>query len=272
MTRNFIVSIWCACCMAAGAQQAARVPSRAPENEIFRENMSKVVLRVDYEGGTLESAGDGIKATWPAAKDAFAISDQKPRSGQFCLRTKVANTDDYISDGKHRAETGTARLAAYRHNEGDVFRYQFSFRLQEDWQFDSRDSIDIIWQFKRFGGQPDGFVAVKGKDVVLRSGREAQGTLLENCKAGEWIDVCIIVRWSPGANGFVEGFAKRATGTQFKKMVVLHGPNMRDAKPDSSYLKWGIYKPGAKNSIATKPHVIYHDEIIVEKMVSAATQ
>ena len=47
---------------------------------------------------------------------------------------------------------------------------------------------------------------------------------------------------------------------------------MRDARPDSTCLKWGIYKPDMKASTAKKPHVIYHDDIIVEKMVSASTQ
>jgi hypothetical protein len=269
-TRHCVVFVWCACSLATFGQQTQ--PVKVPENEVFRENRSRLVLRVDYEGGTLASAGQGVEADGPAAKDAFSISDQKPRSGKFCLRTKVANTDDYISDGAHRAETGTSRLAAYRHNEGDVFRYRLSFRLAEDWQFDTRDSVDIIWQFKRFDGTPDMFVTVKGQDIALRCGSEGQWTLAENCKTGDWMDLCLIVRWSTGPNGFVEAFTKRATRAQFKKAASFHGPNMRDARADSTYLKWGIYKPGMKASTAKKPHVIYHDDIIVEKMVPAATQ
>ncbi|MCY2995245.1 MAG: hypothetical protein NTY19_46395 [Planctomycetota bacterium] len=30
-------------------------------------------------------------------------------------------------------------------NEGDVFRYRLGFMLQDDWQFDNRDFVDIIW-------------------------------------------------------------------------------------------------------------------------------
>jgi hypothetical protein len=270
VTRRFVVFIWCVSALATFGQQTQ--PVKVPENEAFRENRSKLVLRVDYEGGTLAGAGQGVVADGPSAKDAFSISDQKPRSGRFCLRTKVANTDDYISDGAHRAETGTVKVMAIRYNEGDVFRYQFSFRLQEDWQFDTRDSVDIIWQFKRFDGTPDMFVGVKGQDIVLRCGSDGQWMLAENCKAGDWMDICLIVRWSTGPTGFVEAFAKRATRTQFKKAASFHGPNMRDATPDSTYLKWGIYKPGMKDSTAKKPHVICHDDIIVEKMVSAVTQ
>ena len=193
-----------------GQAGATAAVNPAPENEVFQENRSKLVLRVDYEGGTLASAGQGVVADGPSATDAFSVSDQKPRSGKFCLRTKVANSDDYVSYGAHRAETWTSRLAAYHHNEGDVFRYRFSFRLQEDWQFDTRDSVDIIWQFKRFDGGPDMFVGVKGHDIVLRCGSDGQWTLAENCKAGDWMDLCLIVRWSTGSDGFVEAFSKRA--------------------------------------------------------------
>lgn len=255
-----------------GQASAAAAVNPAPENEVFRENRSKLVLRVDYEGGTLASAGRGVVADGPSAKDAFSVSDQRPRNGTFCLRTKVANSDDYVSYGAHRAETWTSKLAAYCHNEGDVFRYRFSFRFQEDWQFDTRDSVDIIWQFKRFDGGPDMFVGVKGQDIVLRCRSEGQWTLAENCQAGDWMDLCLIVRWSTGPDGFVEAFSKRAAGAQFKKVVSFHGPNMRDARPDSTCLQWGIYKPDMKDSTAKKPRVIYHDDIIVEKIVSAATQ
>jgi hypothetical protein len=254
-----------------GQASAAAAVKPVPENAAFRENRSRLVLRVDYEGGTLASAGRGVVADGPSAKDSFSVSDQNPRSGKFCLRTKVANSDDYVSYGAHRAETWTSRLAACQHNEGDVFRYQLSFRLQEDWQFDTRDSVDIIWQFKRFDGGPDMFVGVKGRAIVLRCGSEGQWTLVENCQAGNWMDLCLIVRWSTGPDGGVEAFSKCAAQAHFKKEASFYGPNMRDARPDSTYLKWGIYKPDMKASTANKPRVIYHDDIIVEKMVSPVT-
>jgi hypothetical protein len=268
MTRRFVGLVWC---MEATFGQQTH-PLKVPENTAFRENRSNLVLRVDYEGSTVDAVGQGVVADGPSAQDAFLISEKMPRSGRFCLRTKVANTHAYISYGAHRAETDTMRVMAIRYNEGDVFRYQFSFRLQEDWQFDTRDSIDIIWQFKRFDGAPDMFVAVKGQDIILRGGSNGQWMLAENCKSGEWMDICLICRWSTGPNGFVEAFAKRSKQTHFRKAASFHGTNMRDAGTNSTYLKWGIYKPSMAATTTRKPHVIYHDDIICEKMVSDSTR
>ncbi len=239
----------------------------APTNELFPEPTGEIVLRVDYENGNGRQPDSGVIAEGPLAKDAFSISGQTPRSGKFCLQTKVAHSDDYISYGKHRAETTTLKRLPSRYNESEVFRYRFSFRMQEDWQFDNRDSVDIIWQFKRFDGSPDMFIAVKGDSIVLRGPAGGQWTLIQKCTPGEWFDLCIISRWSAGPTGFVEAFAKRAHEEQYAKVASFHGPNTRDARSNSSYLTWGIYKPGMNASTTTSPHVIFHDAIVVEKLV-----
>mgnify|MGYP001185015412 CR=1 FL=1 len=247
---------------------------RAPENDVFQETGSERILRVDYESGDLTTAGKEVVADLPAAADAISISDLAARGGKFCVRTKVAHSDDYISYGKHRAETTVMKFMPVRYNEGDVFRYRFSFRLAEDWQTeanlpDDRDSTDIIWQFKRFEGGPDMFIGVKREEVVLRVLSGQQYTLFGKYTPGEWMDVCVISRWSSGPDGFTEVFAKKADEKEYRKAASLHGPNMRNSKPDSAYLTWGIYKPGMANSTATNPRVVYHDDILVEKMTSA---
>lgn len=249
----------------------ALVSPLVPSNEVFQEGMSELTMRVDFEGGDLTRAGDGIVSDGPLAKDAFLISERNARSGRFCLRTKVAHSDDYISYGKHRAETTTLKLKSTHYNEGDVFRYRFSFCLDESWDFDNRDSADIIWQFKRFDGGPDMFIAVKGKEVVLRHGRDGQELLFQSCKPGEWVDMCLIIRWSAGSRGLVEAFSKRAEEVQYQKVASVQGPNTRDDRWDSTYLTWGIYKPDMQASTAAKAHLIYHDDIRVEKQVSAAS-
>ncbi len=247
-----------------------RVTRHAPENSVFQESGSKLILRVDYESGDLSTNKD-VVADLPPARDAISISDQEARGGKFCVRTKVANSPDYISHGKHRAETTVMKWMPVRYNEGDVFRYRFSVRLSDDWQIegklpDDRDSVDIIWQFKRFEGGPDVFIGVKREEIVIRTASGAQCTLFGKYTPGKWMDFCVISRWSAGANGFTEVFTKRATEREFRKAASLHGPNTRDAKPNSAYLTWGIYKPGMSNTTATNPRVVYHDDIIVEKM------
>ena len=280
MEKQFIavglVALACGCVVVQAEDKALAADkaaiSQAPVNELFREGMSELVLRVDYENGCLTNAGQGVVAEGPAAKDAFFISDKKARSGKFSLRTKVAGSNDYVSYGKHRAETTTMGCKATRYNEGDVFRYRFSFMLQDDWEYDSRDSLDIIWQFKRFDGGPDMFIATKGKDIVLRCGRDGQWTLVRNYVTGEWLDVCLIVRWSSGTNGFFEAYSRRAAEEHFKPVASFCGGNTRDDRPNSTYLTWGIYKPDMDTSIAKNPRVIYHDDIIVERMTGGQSR
>jgi hypothetical protein len=45
---------------------------------------------------------------------------------------------------------------------------------------------------------------------------------------------------------------------------------MRNGDRDSSYLTWGIYRPGAQASVITNARAVYHDDIIVEKMAGDA--
>jgi hypothetical protein len=254
-------------CGGVRAEDKSLSTESAPTNAVFRDDMSKVILCVDHENGT---AGAGVVSEGPAAKDAFCISDEKARSGKFSLRTKVALSEDYFSHGNYRSETSTMTLLPTRYNEGDVFRYRFSFMFQDDWQYDTRDCVDIIWQFKRFEGGPDMFIAAKGTDIVLRCLKSGQYTLFQNYKPGEWMDLCVIVRWSAGTNGLCEIWGKRAVEAEFKKVASFEGPNARDSKPNSTYLKWGIYKPGMdKATTTTKPRIIYQDDIIIEKMTAS---
>ena len=248
---------------------ATAVPP-GPENELFRADQSELVLRVDYESGDLNQAGEGVVAELPTAQDAIAISDETARSGRFCVRTKVAHSDDYISHGKHRAETTVMRQDHVRYSAGDVFRYRFSLRLAEDWQIEpklpeDRDSVDIIWQCKRFEGGPDLFIGVKREEIVLRTQGGEQRTLFGHYTPGEWMDFCIISRWSTDDDGLIEVFARKASDRSFRSVLSLRGPNLRNAKPKSAYLTWGIYKPDMVNSTATNPRVVFHDDIIVEK-------
>ncbi len=175
----------------------ARATGHTPENELFQEAKSELILRVDYESGDLTTNKE-VVADLPPARDAISIWDYEARSGKFCVRTKVANSADYISHGKHRAETTVMKWMPVRYNEGDVFRYRFSLRLSDDWQIegklpDGRDSVDIIWQFKRFEGGPDVFIGVKREEIVMRTASGTQCTLFGKYTPGKWIDFCVII-------------------------------------------------------------------------------
>jgi len=181
----------------------------------------------------------------------------------------VANTPEYISSGAHRAESDTETLMATRYSVGDAIRYTFSLYLPSDWELDSRDSIDIIWQFKRFGASPDMFIAIKGKDIVLRLTGGKQETLVKNYSTGQWIDFRIDVLWSYEDEGKVMVSVRQSPEVEFSRAVSIRGANMGDVRPRSAYLKWGIYKPGYEHSITSRPRAVFHDKVCVERLNAA---
>jgi len=219
---------------------------------------------LDYETGILTSETTGVAVVTPNAVDAISIDCTLARSGQCSLRSTVSNTPDYISFGAHRAESNTQALRATRYSSGDAIRYAFSLYLPSDWETDSRDSIDIIWQFKRFGTYPDMFVAIKGADIVLRLTGDKQETLVKNYPTGQWIDFRIDVLWSYETRGKVIAAIRQQAEEEFKEIVKIIGANMGDTRPRSGYLKWGIYKPGYKHSTTSRPRTVFHDKICVQ--------
>ena len=219
---------------------------------------------LDYETGTPTSEVTGVAVVTPNAVDAISIDCTLARSGQCSLRSTVSNTPDYISFGAHRAESDTQALRATRYSSGDAIRYAFSLYLPSDWEIDSRDSIDIIWQFKRFGTYPDMFVAIKGADIVLRLTGGKQDTLVKNYSTGQWIDIRIDVLWSYETGGKVIAAIRQPAEEEFKEIVKISGANMGDTRSRSGYLKWGIYKPGYDHSTTSRSRIVFHDKICIE--------
>jgi Polysaccharide lyase len=226
---------------------------------------SAPIFCLDYETGTPISEIGGVVAVMPEAIDAISIDCTIARSGQCSLRSMIANTSDYISFGAHRAESNTEALELTRYSSGDAIRYAFSLYLPPDWEVDSRDSVDIIWQFKRFGTYPDMFVGLKGRDIVLRLTEGKQETLVKNYSAGQWIDFRLDVLWSYQSGGKVIAAIRQSPGNEYNVVARVSGANMGDNRPRSTYLKWGIYKPGYKYSTTARPRIVFHDKICVER-------
>jgi hypothetical protein len=125
------------------------------------------LLNVDYEDGRITLPEIGVSAILPQATDAIRATKDFSRSGVYSVRTKVDHTEQYISAGKHRAESDASKSGLARYNSGDRRRYQFSVMLDRDWQVSKTTAVDILWQFKRTAGGPDLFVAVKRGSIVL---------------------------------------------------------------------------------------------------------
>lgn len=224
------------------------------------------ILRVDYEDGRISLPEIGVSAVLPKATDAIQTTKDISRSGACSVRTKVDRTDQYISAGKHRAESDAMKNKLARYSLGDKRRYQFSVMLDKDWQMGKSTAVDIIWQFKRTDGGPDMFVGIKRGSIVLRHMKE-QDVLVKSCKPGEWMDFRFDISWSTGSDGLVECWIKTAKDRTFSKVLTYAGPNIDGARTkDFGYVKWGLYRPDAEQAVdVTKARIVYHDNILISE-------
>jgi hypothetical protein len=204
--------------------------------------------------------------TAKSSPSALKVDCSVARSGKCSVMASIEENSVSVSAGAYRAESDTMKLLQTRYGAGDTLLYRFSLKLPADWETQPRSSIDIVWQFKRFDGQPDMFVAVKGNALVLRVGATAQVTLLESLPLGRWLDLDLKVHWSNRPDGKVEGTVSAESD------AVLHhfeyaGATARNDKPNAGYLKWGLYKPGKTDrSMQFQPRSVWHDEIHVYKL------
>ncbi len=236
----------------------------SPETIASPTNTGIVLLKVDYDDGQITRPAQGVTAVSPKAADALQATKECARSGTYAIRSKVAVSDDYISAGKHRAESDAMKSKAARYQAGDRRRYQFSVMLDKSWQVSKAPTVDIIWQFKRTDGGPDMFVGVKRDAVVLRHMNE-QDVLVKKYKAGEWMDFRFDITWSTGTNGLIEAWVKTGRQLEFAKMLKHAGPNIdEDRTHQVGYVKWGLYRPGAPETTdVTNARIVYHDDILI---------
>jgi hypothetical protein len=221
-------------------------------------------LKVDYEDGRINLPEIGVSAVLPNATDAIRATKAFSRSGAYSVRTKVDCTDQYISAGKHRAESDAMKSRSARYNPGDRRRYQFSVMLDKDWQMSKTTAVDIIWQFKRTDGGPDMFVGVKRGSIVLRHMKN-QDVLVKSGKPGMWMDFRFDISWSTGKDGLVECWVRTGKDGQFSKVLTYSGPNIDGTRTKQfGYVKWGLYRPDAELAVdVTKARIVYHDDILI---------
>ena len=224
-----------------------------------------VIFSMDYEQPANAAHIMATMPTQPIA-DALTVDCSVARSGRCSVRARVEAAASSISAGAYRAESDTMALLPTCYSPGDTVRYRFSLRLPADWQLQPRSAIDLVWQFKRFDGPPDIFVAVKGNSLVLRAGAKAQVTLLEPVPLGQWMDVDMTVHWSALPDGWVNGQVA-VDNANAALPFDYAGPTTRNDKPGAAYLKWGLYKPGKTDgSMQFAPRTVWHDDIRIERV------
>lgn len=243
-------------------------PATSFAEKIISLNKTNLILSIDYELGQSELTSQKVDALLPAANNAIRIDCTQARNGRCSLLTHLLSQSDYVSQNAWRAESNAMKLPSARYSPGDHFLYRFSLRLADDWDLqqqmpsDSRP-VDIIWQFKRFDGPPDMFVAIKAGMLVLRIAPSVQLTLLPApLPLGRWIDLEFEVRWASDEHGEVNATAQILG--QSAHHLTYTGPNMRDNRAQAGYLKWGLYLPDASPGFA--PRTVWHDSIKVYRL------
>ena len=247
------------------AEQRSNVPLPLALGPVEGE----VVFIANYESGAENSGNSGIEAFSPPAEDAISVSSSIVREGNYSINHRVRFSDDYISAGRQRAESNTLGLPEALYNEGDKRRYQFSIFLETPWPIDTQDSLEIIWQWKRFGGGPDMFVLIRGTNIELRAlagDRGIRKTIVNNYRVGEWIDLQIDVDFSAGDSGLVKTYYKYASDSGYIAGEEYAGPNMENDMVDHNQTKWGVYMPAFSYSLyPDMVRSVYHDAIRVTK-------
>lgn len=244
--------VCCLMVLAWASASAAECPDYVPQlpPELARDVAP--VLNLGISGDPLARLPGGVTVAPPPAQDAITYPPQPPG----IARIKAGNSRDYqIQDTEHgrpsspfktRAEFSTQHVPATFYGEGDVRIYRVAVCLHDGWPWDA--SAAIFTQFKRVGGGPDLFLAVKHRNVVLRVGRPGepdakQTTLVADVATGKWLEIVLRTHWSTTEDGGVETFYRYGDEREYRRAKDEHGRNLQ-APTRRSYIKFGIYKPG----------------------------
>ena len=180
--------------------------------------------------------------------EALQIDCNRARQGRCSQRATRGPGSRFIQSGAIRAEADAMDLLSLRYSPGERWRYRFSLWLPEAATSPS-PPLAILWQWKRFSGRPDAFIAQRGDALVLRVGPSASLTLLKPVPTNGWIEARVSSAGQPS--------------------VVRHysGPTTRDSRPHAAYVKWGLYQPGTIDGpSAVSVRSVWHDAIDIRRL------
>ncbi len=227
-------------------------------------------LLVDYESGNIKPPIRGVyPRPIPPHQKSMTISNRGvARSGKYAIRTQIGSSEDYGA-GMHHETVRRAESAAenkkWAFQAGRTARYTMSVMIPLGWEHESNG--DIIFQAKRGSDAPDVVMLVHDKNIVLRSFKlsDSSDHIIPNFPKDTWIDLVLDIKWEvANENGFINVFWKKAKDAQFTTHKKYSGKSIRPQKSngtDTGKAKWGNYRPGGGYSIASVPHVYYHDDI-----------
>ncbi len=220
-------------------------------------------FQLTYEPGKDSPALLQLTQSRAPSVEALQIDCTRARQGRCSQRATVGPGPRFIQAGATRAEADAMDLPALRYSPGERWSYRFSLWLPESAA--SPSPLAILWQWKRFSGRPDAFLAQRGDALVLRVGPSASLTLLKPVPANGWLDLEVRTHWSPSPNGWVE--ARVSTGGQPPVVRHYSGPTTRAARTRAAYVKWGLYQPGTIDGAAAVPvRSVWHDAIDIRRL------
>lgn len=216
------------------------------------------------------------RATYPRANDVTSgipgvntyndcatLESNVTRSGNYSIQHKLSKADPDRA-GSKRCESDSMAMKGSRIKRGQTQYYGFSLYLPETWSFDNKRLIDILFQWKGFGGGPFAMLVQKYQGLYLRASGGHQFEITRTVELGKWHDIRVMIHWEVNESGVIELDYKMADVAEYSRVVSFNGATMdRDA---GGYLKWGIYKPVWKSkpkSSAVASRTIWHDNIAV---------
>jgi hypothetical protein len=228
-------------------------------------SIQRIVL-ADYEEH-VELPMNMALAEGITAADSIKRDCELARKGVCSVKSLIRNSNSYVAFGALRSESDVSKIPGAIYSSGDHFLYSFSFRIDDEWidLATEKDSLDIFWQFKKFGSGPDMFLAVKNNSVVWRIAEHDQIVLLSPAIQGDWIDFDFDVKWSDQGDGVAK--LKVVVAGAKPREFQFRGRNMRAAGSKSGTVQWGLYKPGDREKFTFKVHSVHHDEINISRVL-----
>ena len=227
------------------------------------EKKEILLLYVGYEHQKINAGSLGLNAGI-TANDSIVIDCQNARKGNCSVKSQVKNSSEYLAFGALRSETDASKVPGVIYKSGDHYRYRFSLMLDRDWDLSDPDSLDSIWQFKRFSSGPDMFLGVKNNSIAWRITERDQITILKPLVKGRWIDFDFDIKWSNSDDG--SSRLKVTIDGEPSQEYFFNGRNMRNADSKNGTIHWGLYKPGSRESFSFTNHSVNHDEIFIYRI------
>jgi len=234
-----------------------------PGKTFAESELRKKILHADFEINSPELEQQKI-ALDKTTSDSITIDCTIARQGNCSLKSIIKNSERYIAYGALRSESNASKVPGVMYKNGDHFVYFFSLFMDDFWNQPDQNTLDIIWQFKRFGSGPDMFIGIKNNSLVWRITEHEQITLLKPLVTGKWIDVYFDIKWSEYDDGHAN--TRIEVEGQYPKDFNFIGRNMRFADSKYGTVQWGLYKPGNLEDFHFDTHFIHHDEIYIYKI------